>query len=182
MNDIYDYLKYNNLIKYEKKENKKKILRKKCNIIVKKLNNSEESSEDSIDILTEYDNYQKTKKKRINKLVENNELDIDDNINELYRKYSKQLNNYSYIDNDIYNLKKGGYIKYININNELKYGGILINIENKNNLSKMKLVIKNDYSKNIYKINFLNNYIFYKTHKTQSDNFRKLFLKISNIK
>ena len=182
MNDIYDYLKFNNYIKYESENKKINNLKKKCNIIVKKLNDSDDDSDDSIDIVTEYDNYEKTKLKRIDKLVREKELIADENINKLFRKYSEKLENYYYIDNDIDKLKKGGYIKYINLNNKLNYGGILINIENLNNISEMNLVIKNNYTNKIFKINFLNNYIFYKSHKTQNDNFRKLFFKLSNIK
>ena len=185
MNDIYDYLKYNNYIKYENKKERSKNLKKKCDIIVKKLNDSDDSddsSDESIDIITEYNNNEKLKLKRIDKLVENKNLITDENINILFRKYSKQLNDYYYIDNDVDKLKKGGYIKYINLNNDLNYGGILINIDNLNNLSKMKLILKNNYTNKIYKINFLNNYIFYKSHKTQNDNFRKLFFKLTNLK
>ena len=78
-------------------------------------------------------------------------------------------------------LKIGGYIRYINIYDEtFKFGGILIGIINKNDILKTKLIVKN-YSNNIWSINYIYNYIFYKKHKTKNDKFRNLFLKVAKI-
>ena len=48
-------------------------------------------------------------------------------INYFYEKYNSELEDYIYIeDKDQYNdLQIGGYIRYFNFNDELKWGGIL---------------------------------------------------------
>ena len=67
------------------------------------------------------------------------------------------------------------YIRYITLEGDLRYGGILLIIENKERLDKMKLVLKNSIHKR-WRIKFNKYYIFYKKHTTQNDNFRKMFI------
>jgi hypothetical protein len=107
----------------------------------------------------------------VDNIITQNEWEIKKNkhINYLQNKYKKELENYNYITS-INNIKLGGYIRYINYTDELKWGGIL------------KKIIDNKYlllvnmSNNIIKINFDKNYIFYKNHKTYNDNIRDLFI------
>ena len=73
----------------------------------------------------------------------------------------------------INSLKKGGYIRYINLNEELKWGGILLKKYKFDDINMMLLC--NSNSKN-FSISFEKNYIFYKKHTTQADKTRKLFL------
>lgn len=97
-----------------------------------------------------------------------------------------KLEGYVYIDNNNMNkLKKGGYIKYLDQNHKLKYGGILVNLEydgiitdvvKKNSMTtKLKLYLKSN--KGIYHLNFIKYYIFFKPHRTYNDKLRDIFLK-----
>ncbi len=103
------------------------------------------------------------------------EIKIHKKINYFYEKYNLELEDYIYIKNiDQYNhLKIGGYIRYFNFNDELKWGGILAKKYNFNDINMMCL-LNSFYKKNT--ISFEKNYVFYKKHTTQADKTRKLFL------
>ena len=97
----------------------------------------------------------------------------EDNFNKrfelLVNKYTIELEHYEYIKNtDIKNLKKGGYIKYINTNNELYFGGALVNIT----ADYIYMIKDND----IIKINKFKNIIFYRNHRTYIDKVRDVFI------
>ena len=96
-------------------------------------------------------------------------------INKLIKRYNNELEDYKYISslNEFKSLKEGGYIRYFNLNEELKWGGILLKKFKYNDMNMM--VLCNSYSKN-FNISFDKNYIFYKKHTTQADKTRKLFL------
>ena len=183
--DIYDYLDSHNLIKKEKdiinKRKKKELLTTltKYDITIVKLDNSESEEEDII-VHTEMDYINNDKNQRIIDYTEENYMNTEDSISKLYVQYEVQLKDYFYINDEIEKLKLGGYVRYINLNDELRFGGILIAILDKSELFKMKLVLKNT-TNNIWKISYINNYIFYKNHKTKNDKFRNLFLKVSMI-
>jgi len=103
-------------------------------------------------------------------------------IETLKNKYDIELNEYFYIDeSNINEMKIGGYVRYINMNEELKWGGILINIKNKNKLTKMKLVLKNS-TNNYWNIKYKNFYIFYKNNVSRYDKFRDLFISKAHLK
>ena len=183
MTDIYDLLNSNNLIKKEKdikaKFERKKVLNtiNKYDIKVKKLN--DDDSLDNIIIKTK----QEQKKNNFNTIImnysETQEEDNDNIINEIFNMYSSLLNKYEYID-DLNNLKLGGYIRYINLNKEFRFGGILLKIKNKDDILNTKLLLKNT-TNNLWEISFINNFIFYKKHKTKNDKFRNLFLQVAKI-
>ena len=61
------------------------------------------------------------------------------------------------------------------MNEELKWGGILIKINNLNNKENLEFVLKNT-SNNIWTISYYNYYIFYKKQVTRNDVLKKLFL------
>ncbi len=61
------------------------------------------------------------------------------------------------------------------MNEELKWGGILIKINNLNNKESLEFVLKNT-SNNIWTISYYNYYIFYKKQVTRNDVLKKLFL------
>lgn len=96
-------------------------------------------------------------------------------INYFYDKYTSELEDYIYIENlDQYNdLNIGGYIRYFNYNDELRWGGFLAKKYNFNDMNMMVL-LNSSFKKNT--ISFEKNYIFYKKHTTQSDKTRKLFI------
>lgn len=103
-------------------------------------------------------------------------------IETLKNKYDIELNEYFYIDeSNINEMKIGGYVRYINMNEELKWGGILINIKNKKKLTKMKLVLKNS-TNNYWNIKYKNFYIFYKNNVSRYDKFRDLFISKAHLK
>ena len=111
--------------------------------------------------------------KDINKFIDNIitqdewEYNFNKRIDELITKYSKQLEKYDYINN-INNLIIGGYIKYIDLNNNLHWGGVLAKID------KNFIYMKKD---NKYiKINKFKNIIFYRNHRTQNDKTREIFV------
>ena len=103
-----------------------------------------------------------------------------DYITFLKNKYRYDLEDYIYIDTNINNMILGGYIKYITLNEELKWGGILIKIDNINKLTKMKLILKNNNK--LWNIKFKNFYIFYKKNVSKNDKFRDLFILNANLK
>ena len=96
-------------------------------------------------------------------------------VRNYFKIYKEELEDYNYISSieEFINLKNGGYIRYINLNDELKWGGILLKKFKYDDLNMM--VLCNSYCKN-FNISFDKNVIFYKKHTTQADKTRKLFL------
>ena len=106
---------------------------------------------------------------------------INKKIKEFRTKYKKELEDYTYVydTSNLYQLKVGGYIRYFNFNDEFRWGGILIKVYRDNKRDRDLMIIRNK-NYNRYVVSFNNNYVFYKNHKTQSDNYRKLFLSFLN--
>jgi hypothetical protein len=97
------------------------------------------------------------------------EYNYNKRIDELMIKYSKQLEKYTYINNDeIDSLIIGGYIKYIDLYNNLFWGGLLTKID------KNFIYMKKD-NKYIKIIKF-KNIIFYRKHRTENDKTREIFV------
>ena len=97
------------------------------------------------------------------------ENNIINRVSFIINKYEGQLDKYNYIvRKDIDNLKLGGYIKYVNLNDELIWGGALAKID------KNYIYIKKN--NNLIKIHKFENIIFYKNHITQNDKTREIFL------
>ena len=99
----------------------------------------------------------------------------DNYINKIKKKYNEYLEDYYIIKNkkDYDNMKLGGYIRYVDSNETLKWGGILIKKFTNNNIEYMLLA--NSKMKSI-QVSFYRNTIFYKNHTTASDKTRKLFI------
>jgi len=119
-------------------------------------------------IINKYINYSDFTSKRI-KLID-----------KFKQNYEKELEEYTYIDYDDFLLKarKGGYIRYFDLNFNLKWGGILIKIENIETREPILYLMNS--TKKIWKINFAKKYVFYKKHKTYNDKLRNLFLSYIN--
>ena len=119
----------------------------------------------------------------INKVISKKEWDrkLKKRIDKFKKVYSKELEDYDYVynTNELYQLKLGGYIRYFNLNKEFRWGGILLRVykDKKRNRDLMVLGNKN-FKRNV--VSFNSNYVFYKNHKTQSDNYKKLFLSFLN--
>ncbi len=101
-------------------------------------------------------------------------------------KHHETLHSYVLITNDnIGEMKKGGYVKYFNNNFILKHGGIVVSYQQHNDqielsdkdllFTELFILLKN--SKGIYKIKFIKNYIFYMKHRTANEKLRSLFIK-----
>ncbi len=116
------------------------------------------------------------RKKEINNLVDSFckswEEDRDLFIEKISKKFYKELEKYVFVDN-IDDIKLGGYIRYVNCDEELKWGGILKKIIYENN--KYYLLISNKYN-NLTRVSFEYNYIFYRNIITRADKLREIFV------
>ena len=105
------------------------------------------------------------------------ELMPNNYINKIINKYKTELDNYKYIDNiiDFSLLPLKGSIRYLNkYDLNLRYGGLLIKVYEKNN--KWYGLIKKNNNKR-YNVLFDNNYIFYRdTNSNKLINWGKCFL------
>jgi hypothetical protein len=117
----------------------------------------------------------------LNQLGTQEEYEYKNNIkiNNLYKKYSEELEDYNYIKNieDFNNIKTGGYIRYFDLNDNLRWGGIYLKKYNYKEFNMMLLCNSNSQA---FNISFEKNTVFYKNHTTQSDKTRKLFLSYLN--
>lgn len=93
------------------------------------------------------------------------------------KKYEKELEDYEFVytSDELFQLKFGGYIRYINLNNELRWGGIYL----KNFMSKDRtMIILANSNMKTFTISFDSNYVFYKKHVRVNDRTRKLFISL----
>ena len=69
------------------------------------------------------------------------EIKENEKINNFYKNFSNELEDYIYIKNKkMYKkIKTGGYIRYFNLNDELKWGGILLSKYKNNDINLMVL-------------------------------------------
>jgi hypothetical protein len=116
------------------------------------------------------------RKKQISNFIDNYYNNWEEDKNEFIEKISKnfykELEKYIFVDN-INEIKLGGYIRYVNSCEELKWGGILkkIIIEN----DKHYLLLANKYN-NLTRVSFEYNYIFYRSIVTRADKLREIFV------
>ena len=98
-------------------------------------------------------------------------------LKELRNKFKDELEDYAFVKDveTLYQLKTGGYIRYINLNNKLKWGGILIKVYPDKKRDRNLMVLLSQNSKR-FVVSFEKNYIFYKNHTTYTDKTRKLFI------
>lgn len=97
-------------------------------------------------------------------------------IESLFSKYKTKLADYIWIENleDYDEIKLGGYIRYVNLNGELKWGGILVKkIIKKNGIHIMSLI---NSANEIFNLSYEKNYIFYKKRTSRNDKIRELFI------
>ena len=132
-----------------------------------------------------YDNLPKSKREKeldefLNQLETQEEYNakLKAKIDNFYKEYSNELEDYEFIsDLKSYNKKviKGGYVRYFNMNEELKWGGILIK-KVKDDKKDMNLMILCNSSFIRFAVSFEKNYVFYKKHQTAADKTRKIFM------
>ena len=102
-------------------------------------------------------------------------------VNYFENKYKNELKGYSFVKSlkELYALKPAGYIRYFNMNDDIRFGGILIRVfENETNddfYKKNLMIIQNSYNKK-WIVSWENNIIFYKKQTKKGDNLRNLFI------
>ena len=107
--------------------------------------------------------------------------EIDSKISKWFDDYEKELEDYEFIYNikEFNKIKIGGYIRYFNLNEEFRWGGILLKKKYDKEKDRHLMVIGNTEFKR-FVLSFEKNYIFYKNHKTANDKLRKIFLSYLN--
>ena len=176
--DIYNYLKSNNLIKNEK-DYKDNISKRKEKIKKKKLFNKLIGGNEDSDS-TDSDRISATEHKNliIDNLVEN--TNDQTHVFFLKNKFKKELEGYEFIHSQtISDLKIGHLVRYVNLQNELKWGGILVKIFDIDKPTECILKLRNKDGK-FWDIKFVNFYIFFKYRNSKTENFQKLFLSMIN--
>lgn len=121
----------------------------------------------------------------VNSIKTENEFnsEIQQKMEKYKEKFYNELLDYNPVTNlkDLYNLKSAGYIRYVNFNNEIKYGGILLKIfktENEDEISQKNLILLQNSNNKKWTISWENNYIFYKKQTKKGDNMRNLFISL----
>jgi hypothetical protein len=99
---------------------------------------------------------------------------MDEFLTEHYAIHKDKLENYVYINNDNLDiLKTGGKIKYIDLNGNLQYGGILIKIIDMHMLTTLKFLLKS--SNYFYTLLYSKYYIFFEPVVKKKELKRKIF-------
>ena len=76
-------------------------------------------------------------------------------------KYEIELKDYIYIDSEnIDKIKLGGYVRSIDLEENIKWGGTVIKLIDINNLSKFKIKLMN-IKKNTWNVKYSKFYIFF---------------------
>lgn len=179
--DIYDKLLKQGFLKREvdinKIKNEKKERNKKNKILNKVLYRNYELNEDEKfvpDIIT----LKEEKNLIIDNLIEDNN---DDYINYLKNKFEIELKYYTYVKpSNISIIKPGGYLRCIDIDENLKWGGTVMKLIDERNLNKFKIQLMNTSNK-FWTIKYSKYYVFYKKNITYKDTFRDIFIKKANL-
>ena len=101
------------------------------------------------------------------------EVNNDERIKNYYEKYKKELDGYTYIENENYfDIKRRVVVRYIGFNNKLNYGGFFYKTEKKNNTTYIYLV---NTKRKIWYIDFKQNFIFVEKVLSENDKIRKAF-------
>ena len=104
--------------------------------------------------------------------------DIDKKINSWFKQYPKELEDYEFVyslDQLRNEVKAGGYVRYFNNNEELRYGGFLVRKIEEDDNYRLSLMNMNGRK---WTIVWSRNYIFYKKHTTANDKLRKIFISL----
>lgn len=131
--------------------------------------------------------------KEINDIVESIKSEKDyeketlKKIEGFRQKFNDELDGYHHVPSlfHFYSLKAGGYIRYVNLNNEIKYGGILVKVfesDNKDEFNKKNLLLLQNSNSKQWVISWEKNYIFYKKQTKKGDNLRNLFISLLDKK
>ena len=179
--DIYEKLLKQGFLKREIDLKKNKILKKE-NIKKKKIINKvlyknftiEDNEKFTPDIISKKDekniNIENMIDKKSNKYIES-----------LTKKYEIELKDYKFIDSkDIKLIKLGGYVRCVDLEENLKWGGTVIELIDDKNLSKFKIKLMNS-NKKTWSIKYSKFYVFFKNTISSRDTFRNIFIKKANL-
>lgn len=91
------------------------------------------------------------------------------------------LNNYELVKNKkkLKNCKNGGYIRYVNKDGKLRFGGMLLKVFKPPDSDITMLLLQNK-NNNKWSITWERNIIFYKKQVKKGDNLRNLFISLLN--
>lgn len=169
--DIYIRLSNRGVLKKEYINNLKRERSKKSKTLKKILYRNYSSDEE--DYLTETITKKEIKNFKLDSIIGKN--NNEDYIKSLRSSFI-ELDGYEYVTiKDLPKIKLGGYIRCLTIDEELKWGGILIKINNLNDKENLEFVLKNR-NNNIWTISYYNYYIFYKKQITKNDTLKKILL------
>ena len=169
--DIYTRLSKKGILKKQFDFNKKKNEISKNKTLKKILYRNYSSDEE--DDLTETITKKEIKNLKLDSIIDQN--NDDGYIKSLKLKF-KELDGYEYVSiKDLPIIKLGGYIRCITINEELKWGGILLKINNLKDKENLEFVLKNTNNQ-IWKISYYNYYVFYKKQTTRNDMLKQILL------
>ena len=121
--------------------------------------------------------------KDINNLVEsiksqkNYEKSLEEKANKIKEKYLNELEGFQLVKSkeELDKCKSGGYIRYINSKNELRYGGLLLKTFKPIDKDIVFIMLQNSNNKK-WSITWERNLIFYKNQVKKGDKLRSLFI------
>ena len=112
------------------------------------------------------------------KTQKSHENDLEKKSNKYKEKYPELLDGYDLIKNkkELQNCKNAGYIRYINFEGVIRFGGTLLKISNPPNNDQITLLLLKNSTNSIWSITWEKNIIFYKKQVKKGDNLRNLFI------
>ena len=107
--------------------------------------------------------------------------ELENKANDYKKKFPDILNNYKLVKSKkkLENCKNGGYIRYVNKEGQLRFGGILLKVF-KPPESDITMLLLQNKNNNKWSITWERNIIFYKQQVKKGDNLRNLFISLLN--
>ena len=107
--------------------------------------------------------------------------ELENKADDYKKKFQDILNNYKLVKSKkkLENCKNGGYIRYVNKEGKLRFGGILLKVF-KPPESDITMLLLQNKNNNKWSITWERNIIFYKQQVKKGDNLRNLFISLLN--
>ncbi len=107
--------------------------------------------------------------------------ELENKADDYKKKFPDILNNYKLVKSKkkLENCKNGGYIRYVNKEGKLRFGGILLKVF-KPPESDITMLLLQNKNNNKWSITWERNIIFYKQQVKKGDNLRNLFISLLN--
>ena len=117
------------------------------------------------------------------KTQKSHEKEIESKAEKYRMKYPDLLQDYQIVKSkkSLIKCKNAGYVRYINKNGKIRYGGILLKTYNPPNSDVTMLLLQNKNNQ-VWSITWERNIIFYKDQVKKGDNLRKLFISMLDDK